>query len=242
MDLYLHPAAMPLGRARAPMLLALAWAMACCGPSSPPLMAPSSRGALGAPAPPDQARVVFVQGPFDGWYDDHASIVDEGGRLLGESWPDTWFSVDLPPGEHAFFGWKSDWAGVIPFAHVCTCMATRCTEIAAMRARLLAAKTYYVFLRGVGPGGRSWVGRLEHGSDGVSAFDFLRVSPRLGEWSPSLLKRLRPIAVDATEAARLTATAGGGYEDTIVCMGQKRMQDPEAWDPSQSTLHPADGR
>jgi hypothetical protein len=213
--------------------LAVVSTVVSCVPSSPPLMAPASFGGLGAPAPTSEARVVFLQGPFDGWYNDHASIVDENGRLLGESWPDTWFSVDLPPGEHEFFGWKSDWPGFIPFAHVCTCEATRCTEIAAMHASLVAGRTYYVFLRGVGAGGMGWAGG--------NAFDFLRTSPRLDQWSPDLRGRLQHIATDTQRAASLTATAGGGYVDTIVCMGRKRMADGDAWSASKSALLPSDG-
>ncbi len=215
-------------------LLAVALAVVSCLPASPPLMTPASFGGLGAPAPAGAARVVFVQGPFDGWYDDHASIVDGHGRLLGESWPDTWFSVDLPAGEHEFFGWKSDWAGFIPFAHICTCATTRCEEIAAMRATLRAGRTYYVFLRGVGAGGKGW-------ATSGDAFDFLRTSPRLDLWSPELRGRLHQIAPDPRRAASLTAKAGGGYLDTIVCMGRRRMADPEAWSASRSELRPEDG-
>jgi hypothetical protein len=230
---HLHRAGSVNGALSTCWSLAVASMVVACVPSSPPLMAPASFGSLDAPAPTGEARVVFVQGLFDGWYNDHASIVDENGRLLGESWPDSWFSVDLPAGEHEFFGWKSDWAGFIPFAHACTCVATRCTEIAAMHATLVAGKTYYVFLRGVGAGGKGWAGG--------NAFDFLRTSPRLDQWSPDLRGRLQHIATDPKRAASLTATAGGGYVDTIVCMGRKRMRDPEAWSASKSDLRPGDG-
>jgi hypothetical protein len=164
------------GRRMLLLLMPAASSVAACANPPPALMAqPAQPQRLDAPAPAGRARVVFVQGAFDGWYD-HASIVDETGNLLGESRPDTWLSVDLPPGDHAFFGWATGWPGFIPFAHICTCVVTHCQEIATMRARMSAGRTYYVFLRRVGDGGWTW--------PLPSAFDFVRVTPRLDDWPP----------------------------------------------------------
>jgi len=207
--------------------------------------APDTR--FDAPPLPGSARVVFVQGRYDGFsLTDHASIVDENAQLLGESWPDTRFAVDLPPGHHEFFGWQSDWPGFIPFAHSCTCLVTRCQEIAVMRARLDAGRTYYVFLRGVGGGGRGPVssnllGERYPGTGWSGRFDFLRVSPRVETWSPSLVQSLRPIEPVPAQTAARTQAAGGGYRNVILCMGQRRMNDPEAWNPDESVLRPDDG-
>jgi hypothetical protein len=143
-------------------------------------------------------------------------------------------------------GWQSDWPGFIPFAHSCTCMVTHCQEIAVMRARLEAGRTYYVFLRGVGGGGRGPVsnnllGRRYPGTGWAGRFDFLRVSSRIDAWSPSLLQGLRPIEPVPAQTAARTREAGGGYRNVILCMGQKRLEDPEAWDRDESVLRPGDG-
>jgi len=210
-------------------------AISLAGCAAPALMVPMvSSTSLTAPVPPDIARIVFIQRGFDGWYNDHASIVDETGRLLGESSPDTWFSVDLPPGEHEFFGWQSDWPGVIPFVRGCICFGNHCTEIAAMRAKLKAGPTYYVTLRGVGDAGETWVGG--------HPFDFVRTAPDVEEWPRSVTSRLRPMATLPGEATALTAASGADYLRSIVCMGEKRMADASGWVADVSDLLEDDGR
>lgn len=103
-----------------------------------------------------------------------------------------------------------------------------------------------MFLRGVGGGGRGPVsnnllGERYPGTGWAGRFDFLRVSPHVGEWSPSLVRSLRFIEPVPTQTAARTQEAGGGYRSVILCMGQKRMNDPEAWDPGVSVLRGDDG-
>lgn len=52
------------------------------------------------------------------------TVLDGRGRFLGDSLPETWFAVKMPPGEHVFVGWAEN--------------------TSALRAQLLPGRTYYV--------------------------------------------------------------------------------------------------
>jgi hypothetical protein len=71
-----------------------------------PYMRPSSMvDADLRPVPPGKARVVFLRGADarGGTY----LILDEAGHFVGETSPNTRFSVDVAPGSHHFIGWGS---------------------------------------------------------------------------------------------------------------------------------------
>ena len=59
-------------------------------------------------------------------------VVDENAELLGDLEPDSWFAIDLAPGDHQFFAWHDQTVN----AH----------EVSALRATLLAKHVYYVVL------------------------------------------------------------------------------------------------
>lgn len=89
--------------------------------ASSPHMAPGARSTIDAAH--DQATVVFIRPAY------YASsvkvtIVDEKGRYLGESLPESYFTVKMPPGEHLIVGF------------------TDTTH--ALKANLVAGKIYYV--------------------------------------------------------------------------------------------------
>jgi hypothetical protein len=52
------------------------------------------------------------------------TVLDGRGRFLGDSLPESWFAVKMPPGEHVFVGWAEN--------------------TSALRAQLLPGRTYYV--------------------------------------------------------------------------------------------------
>jgi hypothetical protein len=52
------------------------------------------------------------------------TVLDGRGRFLGDSLPESWFAVKMPPGDHVFVGWAEN--------------------TSALRAQLLPGRTYYV--------------------------------------------------------------------------------------------------
>lgn len=89
--------------------------------ASSPHMAPGARSTIDAAQ--DQATVVFIRPAY------YASsvkvtIVDEKGRYLGESLPESYFAVKMPPGEHLIVGFTD--------------------HTHALKANLVAGKIYYV--------------------------------------------------------------------------------------------------
>ena len=108
-------------------------------------MRPAPGAALSTRPPPDRARVVFVHGRRDSAHGAGlVRIVDETGSTLGDSLPDSFFSVDLSPGKHDFFGWETYANGKYPLGAGCGCSRGQCRWVAAMRAELAPGRTYYV--------------------------------------------------------------------------------------------------
>ena len=84
----------------APLVLA-ALAAGCGGPSSRWM----TRGTTGLAAPaPQMARVVFI-GRCGG---SRMTVVDGTGRFLGQCAGDSWWAVDLPPGELDIVAWSEN--------------------------------------------------------------------------------------------------------------------------------------
>jgi hypothetical protein len=82
---------------------------------------------LNAPLPelpvPGHAVVVFVR-PSTYEEGKRFAIIDHRGHFLGHSLPATWFEVQLPAGDYVFFA--------------------KASNVAALRARLLPLRTYFV--------------------------------------------------------------------------------------------------
>jgi hypothetical protein len=74
-------------------------------------------------ATPDSAVVVFVR-PSGFARAMGSTILDGRGRFLGDSLPETYFAVRVPPGEHIFIAWAEN--------------------TAALRASLAPGRTYYI--------------------------------------------------------------------------------------------------
>jgi hypothetical protein len=74
-------------------------------------------------AVPDKATVVFIR-PSGYGGRMKTVILDEHGRFLGEDWGETYFSVQVPAGDHVFLSWAEN--------------------TAALHASLAPGKTYYV--------------------------------------------------------------------------------------------------
>jgi hypothetical protein len=74
-------------------------------------------------ATPDSAVVVFVR-PSGFARGMRSTILDGRGRFLGDSLPETYFAVRVPPGEHIFIAWAEN--------------------TAALRASLAPGRTYYI--------------------------------------------------------------------------------------------------
>src|SRR5688572_2316607 len=70
-----------------------------CGAGRRALM-PSAHGAM-EPRPEGASRVVFV-GRRAAW---NVRVVDETGEFVGDCAGDLWWTIDLPPGHHAFTAW-----------------------------------------------------------------------------------------------------------------------------------------
>lgn len=99
-------------------------------------------------AQPDAATVVFVRpSGFAGGL--RATILDEKGRFLGDSLPESYFAVNVTPGEHVFISWAEN--------------------TGALRANVAAGKIYFVevspkmgalsarvHLLGITPRAKSW--------------------------------------------------------------------------------------
>jgi hypothetical protein len=177
---------------------------------------------------------VFVHGRSDGAHGaGSVRIVDETGSTLGDSLPDSFFSVDLSPGKHDFFGWETYANGKYPLAVGCGCSRDQCRWVAAMRAELAPGRTYYV-----------WVERKKSGVDPSLPFDeeidLERISPHLDQWPPPLTQTLRPMerALPAEDDPPGRTEA---YRQSFVCEGQARVRRGTYWDPANSTLHPEDG-
>ena len=78
--------------------------------------------ALGTP-PGNTAQVVFFRPSGTAGFVS-ATLVDERGTFLGDSIPESYFVVMMPPGEHVFVAWAD--------------------TTAAVQAQLAAGKTYYL--------------------------------------------------------------------------------------------------
>ena len=205
-----------------------------------PLMNPAPAASLTAAPPSDRARVVFLHG---GANEPHGvgtvRVVDEKGNVLGDSLPDTWFAVDVAPGEHRFFGWQTYWNGRYPTVpDGCSCFLHECWWVAAARAELVAGRTYYL-----------WVQTTKtYGANGeASSFDeqidFVRVSPKIEEWPRTRREGLRPVARNATSATEIDGHVAkpDAYRATFVCIGEARIRRGTYWDAELSDLHPTDG-
>ncbi len=198
-----------------------------------PVMAPDPHAQIEAAAPSDLARVVFLQSSADD-YPNRAivRVADEGGRVLGDSLPSTWFAVVLPAGDHELFGWETN-REIAGTPSSCECLLDHCYFVAAMRAHLLPGRTYYVR-----------IGVEEHSTAGILAdetVDFARLSPHLETWPSNVRERLRPLATSTVQAEAITRRAATSYETSFLCIGRARMRDASQWDASKSVLHPGDG-
>jgi hypothetical protein len=74
-------------------------------------------------AAPDKATVVFIR-PSGYGGRMKTVIMDGHGQFLGEDWGETYFSVQMPPGDHVFLAWAEN--------------------TSAVHAQLAPGKTYYV--------------------------------------------------------------------------------------------------
>ncbi len=197
-----------------------------------PIMTATSRASVEAPVPADRARVVFVQ-EAGGEYSSKGlvRIVDEHGDILGDSLPTTWFSADISPGAHEFFGWETmrESLGLAD----CGCFLHQCYYVAAMRANLLGGRTYYVRVR------------IQERSSGEIAaneyLDFQRLSSQRASEEPSLIGHLRRMATNSAVAKSLSDAHGQAYATSLLCVGRTRMQEALYWDATTSTLLTDDG-
>ncbi len=103
------------------LALGTPFTMGCAAKS--PYMTPAAQGSI--EAAPEAATVVFIRPKY------YASsvkvtIVDEKGRYLGESLPESNFAVKMPPGEHIIVGYTNT-------AH-------------ALKAKLIGGRVYYVHI------------------------------------------------------------------------------------------------
>jgi hypothetical protein len=83
-----------------------------------------------AEAAADAATVVFVRPSVLGGAA-RVTLIDGKGRFLGDTLPGTYFAVKMPPGDHVFVSWGEN--------------------ASAVKATVVAGKTYYV--EAYGPGG-----------------------------------------------------------------------------------------
>jgi hypothetical protein len=211
-------------------------------------MMPSPSATLVDPAPRDRARVIFVHPPYVLSESAHpvvtVRVVDDNGRLLGDSLPSSWFSADFPPGHHAFYGWQIAMDGRSERSTGCSCDGRNCAGIAAMTAELLPGRTYYVTVgvtdwrRKVQAYGPHAEFTAEWGSQ--DRVDFSRVSPDLTTWPRLLRSSLRPFAPNDTTVRTLTSGEGASYR-SFACRGDTRIRSGEDWDPTVSALLPNDG-
>ena len=198
-------------------------------------MRPAPTASLTEAPAPGLARVVFLHGSAS---DEHGvgtvRVVDEAGRFLGDSVPDSWFSADVQPGAHAFFGWLTFASGELPAPRGCACVLHECWWVAAARAELEAGRTYYIWVQTT----------VRYGSNGEESawddqLDFVRVSPRVDEWPRATRDALQ--ALEPARAAGSAVSAPDVYRDSFVCVGKARMSRGTYWDAKRSTLRPQDG-
>ena len=116
------------------ILLALALLAGTGCSASSDFMRPAAPG-VGAAAP-EQAQVVFIR-PSGFASAIKTTILGSHGEFLGDSLPESYFAVSMPPGEHVFIAWAEN--------------------TAALRANLEAGKTYYVE---VSPKMGAWSARM----------------------------------------------------------------------------------
>ncbi|AKU95356.1 hypothetical protein AKJ09_02020 [Labilithrix luteola] len=86
-------------------------------------MTPSPAGPASLAAAGDMATVVFIR-PSGFAGSQRATVLDGQGRFLGDSLPESYFAVKVPPGEHVFISWAEN--------------------TGALRATLAAGKVYFV--------------------------------------------------------------------------------------------------
>jgi hypothetical protein len=197
-----------------------------------PLMANASGTSTKAPVPADRARVVFLQVSSRDYPNKGlVRIADEHGHVLGDSLPSASFSADVAPGAHEFFGWETmrETSGMAD----CSCFLHQCYYVAAMRANLLAGRTYYVQV-GIRDDSSGEFIATEH-------VDFQRVSSDLDSWPRSFGKHLQPITTKSEAAEEFSQARAGAYASSFVCVGRARMREERYWDPIASTLLPDDG-
>jgi len=243
-----RPRTAPLLLSPLPALPTLAALLSTACSWHSPIMAAAPHAALTDPPPADRARVVFVHPRYSASTSAHSvptvRIVDERAQLLGDSLPSTWFSVDLPPGHHAFYGWRVGPDGASRQLASCSCAHRSCAEVAAMPADLLAGRTYFVTVRTT-----EWRTRAE-ASGSYAEFtsvwgdadrvDFARVSPVLAQWPAHVLSSVQPLARDDLAASAQTAKEAATYR-SFACTGNLRVQRGNDWDPKVSALLPDDG-
>lgn len=150
-----------------------------------------------------QAVVVFVQ---PSTYADraHFPIFDHAGRFLGDSEPACWFAVELAPGDYEFYA--------------------RAGNTAAMRASLVAGRTYFVE---VSPGLGFFRTRVQ----------LLPIAPRFATW------KKRDDWVAETRSERRIGRSDLDADDVadLVSRGHGVWADYDASDRERRTLYPGDG-
>ncbi len=189
------------GAARGSRILLFALLLGACGAQLAPMRKVAAPGrSLAGPPPEGRARVVFFvvdERSFDfGSPSDAFYVIDEKGGVLGALEWGSWFAIDLPAGEHAFFEW-SPWTPNLLGPQV----------NAAMKASLAAGRTYEVQLTtGPRPFYRSAV--LPH---------FAAVAP-----DEARLATLIPLEIDPASASRWAES----HADSLrarVAEGQARL-------------------
>ena len=106
---------------RTTLLVMFTVALLGCTASSKYMIEP--QGLVSLQPPPDKAVVVFIR-PSNFARAVGTTILDEHGRFLGDSLPQTYFAVLEPPGQHVFISWAEN--------------------TAALRAELAPGHVYYV--------------------------------------------------------------------------------------------------
>jgi hypothetical protein len=164
---------------------------------------------VSAPLPELPARghavVVFVR-PSTYAEGQRFPIVDHTGRFLGHSLPASWFETHLPAGDYAFFA--------------------RAGNVAALQARLLPQRTYFVE---VAPRWGFFSGRVQ----------LLAITPRSERW------RERERWLAESEGQRLAAPAESDLDPEdildIVADGQRMLTRYDPEELADRTLLASDG-
>jgi len=108
---------------------------AACVTPQPTFMAPIA--SLDTRAPSDAARVVFVRESSSCDGGEPFRIVDERLRYLGDSPPESKFTVRVAAGHHAFFAWQ-------PFGDIPPEEYPWVNQVGVVEGDFAAGRTYYV--------------------------------------------------------------------------------------------------